>query len=127
MDIKNFNKFVNEKHDEIDPYGEENWEENNKLQLIKDICDIVDKYGGIITMYDLQADCSPALPCSTKHEVYLIESLEDDCVEIIVYGGYKAEYEVGSYKMSYEELEMETLQEIKHLLDSAIENELLEI
>jgi hypothetical protein len=118
-------KIFESGHEDIDPCGEEDWEDT-KLKLIEDIGNIVDEYGGIITMQDLQADCSPILPCSTKHEMHLVETLEDDRVEIIVYGGYKAEYEEDRYNLDYEELEIETLQEIKQLLDNAIENELLE-
>lgn len=128
--MKKFNTFVNENDntDELDPYQEEKWEEENddsKLKIIEEIKDIVTKYGSYITMMELEADSSPIYK-EEDDTIHLIERLTSNDVGIIVYGGYKGEEEIEEYDVNYEELEMDTLDEIKDLLDEAIENDLLE-
>ena len=124
--MKRFYNFVNEnKHKDIDPYDEEIWSDTPKMKLITQIKNIVDKYGGYITMMDLQAGASPYYK-EVGDDIHLVERLMRDEVEIVAYGGYKNQDEVDDYEVGYEDLDMPTLKEIKKLLDIAIENDLLE-
>lgn len=96
-----------------------------KENLIDEIKYLVEKYGTYITMTDMQADSSPVYK-SVNQEIHLSERLSTDSVNVGVYGGYKYETEMGKYEIPYEDLNEETLEEIKSLLDDAINSGLLE-
>jgi len=105
--------------DNID--GDKSYENN----IIDDIKQKVEEYGQIITMMDLQADASP-LYKDPGQTIHLIERLYIDEVEVVVYGGFKYEMELKDYKVKYEDLNNDILEQINDLLDHAIDNELLE-
>ena len=123
--LKKYNNFVNEKnrHKDIDPYGEEDWSDRNP-KLIAEIKQLVEKYGQCLTMMDLAADCSP-LYKEGEYCVHLIERLFVNFVEVVSYD-INNDAEIDEYKVPYEELELNTLKKIKELIDSAIEDELIE-
>ena len=58
------------------------------MKLITQIKNIVDKYGGYITMMDLQAGAYPYYK-EVGDDIHLVERLMRDEVEIVAYGGYK--------------------------------------
>lgn len=123
--IKNYNMYIKEnKHSDIDPYDEEDWDDV-KLPLISTIKSIIHKYGGYITMSDLQADSSPYYD-ETADGIHLIERLGPESVEVVIHGGYDYEEDIDEYDIPYGELNVKTLKEIKWLLENAIQNELLE-
>jgi hypothetical protein len=125
--VLKYNQYMKENiNKEVDPYGEEDWDDNDpNLKIIEEIKNLVVTYGGHITMMDLEADSSP-LYNEGESTIHLIERLMPDEVGIIVYGGYKYEEEVDEYDVPYEDLEINILIEIKELLDEAIESDLLE-
>ncbi|NPV12846.1 MAG: hypothetical protein HPY57_13825 [Ignavibacteria bacterium] len=96
-----------------------------KDTLIEDIISKVERYGSYITIRDMEADSSPVYKYGDQ-EIHLIERITSSDVEVVIYGGYKYESELGSYDVKYDELTIETLEEINDLLDQAIENNLLE-
>jgi hypothetical protein len=93
--------------------------------IIKQIKYKVEKYGGFITMQDLHADASPSYS-ESHNRIDLIETLSNNDVYVVAYGGYKYQDVVDEYQVEYEKLEKDTLIYISKLLDDAIENELLE-
>jgi len=96
-----------------------------KGDIIREIMSKVEKYGGYITMSDMEADESPTYK-EIGQEIHLVEMLTSIDVEIVAYGGYKYETELDSYDVPYEELDDDTLEEINELLDDAIEYGLLD-
>jgi len=121
--LKKYINFVKENHKDIDPYGEEDWSEKN-LNPIDHIKDIVNKYGGCITMRDLQADASPVYQ-KWGNEIHLIERLYKNHIEVVTYGGHEYETELDEYNITYEDLKPDIIDEIKNMLDDAIENDTL--
>lgn len=146
--IKNFSDFVNENvSDEdlnylLDKVNKEgfdsltssqkkvlqnygyNKEKGEKEELIEEIKYKVEKYGQHITMGEMQAESSPVF--SDSGEFQLVETLKTDKVEVVVYGGYKNEQEIDTFEVPYEKLELDTLYEIKDILDGAIETGLID-
>lgn len=98
--------------------------EDFKKLLIEDIKSKVDEYGGYITMSDMEADYSPVYK-NLGHEIHLIERIKSSSVGVVVYGGYKYATELDSYDVDYEELSIDTLEEINDLLDKSIKDGLL--
>lgn len=96
-----------------------------KQDLIDEIKLLVERYGGAISMSDMEAPSSPAFK-EIDQEIHLIERLYKFGVEVVVYGGYKYQDELNDYNVKYEELTEDMLLEIKSLIDDAIDNELLE-
>jgi hypothetical protein len=136
--LKNFESYseveINRILDKINDGGEltpkekfylENDGKELKGNIIEEIKSKVEKYGGYITMADMEAGGSPTYK-EIGQEIHLVERLTNIDVEIVVYGGYKYETELDSYDVPYEELDDDILEEINELLDYAIEYGLLE-
>ncbi len=146
--IKKFNSFLNESLsedelndilDKISKNGIDSLSERDRLELDNydnpnydfksDICneisELVKKYGGIITMGEIQAESSPFYK-QTDQEIHLIERLMDTGVEIVVYGGFEYDDEIREYTVNYDDLDNHTLLEIKELIMSAIDTGVLE-
>ena len=68
----------------------------------------------------MEASSSPVYQ-SINQEIHLIERLVNNSVNVVIYGGYKYETELGEYNIPYEKLDNSILIEIKELLDNYIE------
>lgn len=100
-----------EQFDEFDPFKEE-IDENEKKELIEYIKRNVIKYGGNISMSDMESESSPIYQ-ENQYEIGLIERLYSDAVGVVMYDGYRYEDVLGEYEVEYESLQMDTLREIK--------------
>lgn len=100
-------------------------ESQEKYDTVMWITDNVRKYGGYITMGDLEADSSPVYS-SEGNSIDLIEILTSDNVSVTPYTGYNHSTALDEYDVEYFELELDTLKEIKTLLENAIKFDLLE-
>ena len=136
MKIK-FNEFLNENHnDEINDFldkitdlhiinlsvEDEKFINKHNIRdiIIEDIKYIIDSCDLSVSMGEIQAESCPAIS-----DYELIERLYSDEVEVVEYGGYKNEEEVGSYSITYEQLETSILLDIRYLLMMGIYNELI--
>jgi len=70
--MKKFDKFINEKNDDIDPYGEEDWtgEEDKKKELINRCIDVVNNQ-----LWDFRDMINHLL--KREFERYSIDDLEE--------------------------------------------------
>ena len=118
--IESLNKYEKEKLDNI---GNKSYDPKQKL--ITEIKELVSRYGGYITMGEMEAESSPSYK-TIDQEVHLIETLSFEDVSVVVYGGYKYQDELREYDVKYEDLDMDILIEIKEIIDNAIEFEILE-
>lgn len=78
----------------------------------------------VISMGDLEAESSPVykeIEGEIDPEIHLIERLFYDEVEVVVYSGYKYQTVFDEYLVSYDDLSIETLKEIKELIEIGIE------
>ena len=96
-----------------------------KKILIEEIKDLVNRYGQVLTMGELEADSSPIY--KDDHTTSdLIENLAINGVIVYRYKNDYSENHFDAYGVGYEDLELDTLQEIKDLIDNAIEFEFIE-
>ena len=102
----------------LDNYDNPNYD--FRTELINDIKYLVEKSDGWLTMADMEASSSPVYQ-SINQEIHLIERLVNNSVNVVIYGGYKYETELGEYNIPYEKLDNSILIEIKELLDNYIE------
>lgn len=95
-------------------YGNENF--NIKDDIINDIKYLLgdDEF----TMGELEVDSSPVFK-SIDQEIHLVERLNRDDVDIFVYGGYKYNTEIDEYSKVYSDLDLDTLIQIKEVLENA--------
>lgn len=110
--LKLFEKFDNG----WDPFGEE-VDNIKKNKLIKYLGETVHKYGGTLTMLEMESDFSPIV-FSTDEEIHQIEIIYRNFVGVSVYDDY-GEPCNEFYLLPYEDLEIDTLEELKKILDSA--------
>ena len=89
--------------------------EESKDTIISEINDILDnKYDGAVSIGQL-SECSPIYK-EENQEIHLIEFFMEDLATIEIYGGYKYEKHLDSYDINYEELDSDTLIEIRDLI-----------
>ena len=119
MKVKRLNEMMSFE-DQTNQYARE------CAQIISEIKYKIVKYGGCVSMQELQADSSPVFE-EGHNTIDLIEVLWNDVVSVTSYGGYKYQDELDEYDVKYERLGMDTLEEILNSIDFAIENELLEL
>jgi len=105
---------------------DEDWSKSDKYKsdLIRDIKNKIKRYGESISMGELQADSSPVFK-ATDQSIHLIERLDFDDVEICIYGGYKYETLKDEYRVPYEELSNENLEDINGLLNDAVNSDII--
>lgn len=118
--INSLNKYEKEKLDNI---GNNNYDPRKKL--INELKEIVTRYGGYITMGEMESESSPSYK-TIDQQVHLIEVVSSNGVGVVVYGGYKYETVLEEYDVDYEKLDMDILIEIKEIIDNAIEFEMIE-
>lgn len=126
--IKKFNTYINESlKDKMVGKSKEELSPDNKdkYDIIMYINDAIEKYGRYITMGTLEADSSPIIK-EDYMGIHLVEALDTIGVKVIVYSGYDNQDEVAQYTINYFKLDISILEEIKNLLEIAIEFELLE-
>lgn len=93
---------------------------NTEEYLISEIKKIVDKHSGCITMGQIQAESSPVYK-SDGNSISLVECLFQDHVQIVDYSGDGYETVDSEYTVPYEDLDIDTLQQIKDLLDNSLD------
>jgi len=124
--LKKFERFDFEDLSDEDLFGkDEKVKKDSKSDLIINIKNKVEKYGGSLSMADLEADSSPVF-IERRREIHLIEYLYEESVGVVPYGGYKYEDVGNEYDVEYEELDKKILKEILNLLDNAIERGYIE-
>lgn len=84
---------------------------STKKELITEIKEIISEYGSFTTG-EIQASCSPSVPNQKGNLYHLIERFNLLDVEVDVYDD---EIEVDNYTLTYDELEIETLEYILEL------------
>lgn len=95
--------------------GIENEEESIE-SIISEINNILDnKYDGAVSIGQLMADSSP-LYKEDSQGIHLIEFFMEDLATVEIYGGYKYETHIDSYDIQYNELDIDTLIEIRDLI-----------
>jgi len=106
----------------FDDWDDEEFDKDNKEILIEDIVSyMINVNDGVLTMADMEADSSPCL--FNKDGIYhLVETLYENGVDVVVYGGYKGEQEIDDYRQKYEDLDKDILMEIRYLLKNYFEN-----
>ena len=103
----------------LDNFNNPNY--NFRNEIIDNIKHLIEKSDGWVTMADMQSDTSPVYQ-SIGQEIHLIERLQSDSVNVVIYSGYKYDTESGDYNVPYEKLDNSTLMEIKELLDNYIKD-----
>jgi hypothetical protein len=86
--------------------------DTTKKDLISEIKEIIDNYGSF-GVGEVEADCSPEVPDQRGNLTHLIEYFNMEMVVVNVYGNW--DNSIDEYTMSYEELDIETLEEIFEL------------
>lgn len=87
---------------------------SSKESIIEEIQNKIDECGWI-TVSDLNSDSITYK--EDNGEIHLIEGFSNDSVTINIYGGYKYESDMGDYDVSYNELDIVTLEEILYLIE----------
>ena len=91
-------------------------EADSPENIISEINDILDtEYEGAVSVGELMADSSP-LYKEEGQEIHLIEFFMEDIATVEVYGGYKYDTHLNSYDVRYDELDIDTLVEIRDLI-----------
>jgi hypothetical protein len=85
---------------------------STKTDLIVEIKEIIDNYG-TFGVAEVEASCSPSVPNQKGNLSHLIEYFHKERVNVEVYGNW--ENAIDNYFLTYEELEIETLEEILEL------------
>lgn len=83
---------------------------SSKEELIGKIKSFMYEFGTVTTQ-DLMMDSSPVYK-EIDQQIHLIERFYIDEVEVVVYGGYKYESEMSEYRVKWEDLSEELLDEI---------------
>lgn len=92
--------------------------EKIKQRLISEIKEIIEEEG-IISMGELEGNSLVYKDNDINEtEINLIERFYSDSVEVVVYGGYKYNTEMGSFNVPYEEFDLQEIMEIRELLET---------
>lgn len=97
-------------------YPSEENENLTKNELLKKIKKVLSEYGSFSTG-EVEADCSPSI-VSKGNLVHLVEYFKEDFAEVVVYDD---EVTIDEYKLSYKDMERDTLVHIAELCDAYIE------
>jgi hypothetical protein len=85
----------------------------SKTDLIVEIKEIINNYGGFSTG-EVEASCSPSVPNQKGNLSHLIEHFNKESVDVEVWSEQLGE-SVDNYFLTYEELDVETLEYILEL------------
>jgi len=119
--MKYLKKFENIDID-WDDFDEEESSGESKDDLIDNIVSsMINIEDGSITMGEMEAESSPCL-YNENGEYHLIEVLYENFVQVVEYGGYKGEQEMGNYIVLYKNLDKDILKEINNLLENYFKN-----
>lgn len=98
----------------LNNYGNDSFD--IKQEIIDEIISIIgDKY---ITTMELQVEASP-IYIETDDEIHLIERMDKEAVDIVVYDKNDSLESTMEYDLKFSELDLETLVEIKEMLETA--------
>jgi hypothetical protein len=86
---------------------------STKTDLIVEIKEIIDNYG-TFGVGEVEASCSPSVPNQKGNLNHLIEHFNKESVDVEVWSEQLGE-SVDDYSLTYEELDVETLEEILEL------------
>ena len=95
--------------------SENNPDFNEKFFLINKFKNIVKKYGNIFL--DGLTDGQLPIYKTGVNEIQVVNELNDNFVNIIVYGGPDGQTELVEYPVNYDELDLNTLQSIDRIIN----------
>jgi hypothetical protein len=98
----------------LNNYGNDSFD--IKQEIINEITSIIgEKY---ITTMELEVESSP-IYIETDDEIHLIERMDKEAVDIVVYDKNDSLESTMEYDLKFSELDLETLVEIKEMLETA--------